>query len=353
MAIIITDDDVRKNLSMAECIEAMQVAFRDYADGKARSLPRTRYQVETPDPNRKYLCNVHVGAVPSYGMACVRAGSLCMLTDGSSPDRKIKQNPEPVNWTVIILYDLATAEPVAFVHESHLSGMRVGATSGAAIDAIARDDVTELGLFGTGRQARAALDAVCAVRPIKRVRLFSPNQDHCERFVSLKARPGLAIDIIRDPHAVVAGADIVYCATNANSPLFDGDWLEPGQMVISVVNSDVNLKRTEVDETTFARATDIIVNDWASVEASGQIELLDPIEKGLVDRERVVELGAVLTGRAEVRQTSDNLVYYKNNTGLGMQFAAAGAVIYNKMKDQNTNREVPREWLASEDYAQS
>ena len=99
MAIIITDDDVRKNLSMAECIEAMQVAFRDYADGKARSLPRTRYQVETPDPNRKYLCNVHVGAVPSYGMACVRAGSLCMLTDGSSPDLKIKQNPEPFNWT--------------------------------------------------------------------------------------------------------------------------------------------------------------------------------------------------------------------------------------------------------------
>ena len=353
MAIIITDEDARRNLSMAECIEAMQVAFRDYADGKAKTLPRARYQVDTPDPNRKYLCNVHVGAVPSYGMACVRAGSLCMLVDGSSPDRKIKQNPEPVNWTVIILYDLTTAEPLAFLHESHLSGIRVGATSGAGIDAIARDDVTELGLFGTGRQARAALDAVCAVRPIKRVRLYSPNQDHCERFVSLKSRPGLAINIVRDPREVIAGADIIDCATNANSPLFDGDWLEPGQMVISIVNSDVNLKRTEVDEVTFARATDIIVNDWASVESNGQIELLDAIEKGIVDRASVVELGEVLTGRADVHQTADNLVYFKNNTGLGMQFAAAGAVIYNKIKDQNSNKEVPREWLAAEEYAQS
>ena len=69
--------------------------------------------------------------------------------------------------------------------------------------------------------------------------------------------------------------------------------------------------------------------------------------------ERVVELGDVLAGRADVRQTGDNLVYYKNNTGLGMQFAAAGAVIYNKINDQNTNQEVPREWLASEEYAQS
>jgi ornithine cyclodeaminase/alanine dehydrogenase-like protein (mu-crystallin family) len=353
MAIIITDDDARKNLSMAECIQAMQVAFRDYADGKAKTLPRARYQVDTPDPNRKYLCNVHVGAVPSYGMACVRAGSLCMLIDPDNPDRKIKQNPEPVNWTVIVLYDLMTAEPLAFVHESHLSGIRVGATSGAGIDAVARDDVTELGLFGTGRQARSALDAVCAVRPIKRVRLYSPNADHCRRFVELKARPGLTIDIVRDPQEVVAGADIIYCASNANSPLFDGNWLEPGQMVISIVNSDVNMKRSEVDETTFARATDIIVNDWESVVSNGQIELLDAIEKGTVDQDSVVELGDVLTGTANVRQTDDNLVYFKNNTGLGMQFAAAGAVIYNKIKDQKTNREVPREWLASEDYAQS
>jgi len=353
MAIIISDDDARQNLSMPECIEAMRVAFRDYADGKAKTLPRVRYRAATPDPNRTYFCNVHVGAVPSYGMACVRAGSNCLLTDGSAPDRKIQQNPEPVNWTVIILYDLANAEPLAFLHESHLSGMRVGATSGATVDAVARADAAELGLFGTGRQARASLDAITAVRPIRRVRLYSPNEAHCERFVSLKARPELAIDIVRDPREVVAGADILCCATNANSPVFEGDWLEPGQMVISVVNSDVTSKRTEVDETTFARATDIIVNDWASVESNGQTELLDPIAKGLVDRDRVVELGEVLSGRAEVRQTSDNLVYYKNNTGLGMQFAAAGAVIYNKIKDRNSNREVPREWLAAEEYSQS
>jgi ornithine cyclodeaminase/alanine dehydrogenase-like protein (mu-crystallin family) len=124
-------------------------------------------------------------------------------------------------------------------------------------------------------------------------------------------------------------------------------------LVVSIVNSDVNMKRSEVDETTFARSTDIIVNDWESVVSNGQVELLDAIEKGIVDRDRVVELGDVLTGRADVRQTDDNLVYFKNNTGLGMQFAAAGAVIYNKMKEENSNKEVPREWLAAEEFAQS
>lgn len=353
MAIIITDDDVRQHLTMPECIEAMRIAFRDYAGGKAKTLPRVRYRAETPDPNRTYFCNVHVGAVPSYGMACVRAGSNTIFDDGSQPDRKVISNPEPVNWTVIILYDMATAEPLAFVHESHLSGMRVAATTGAAVDAIARPEASELALFGTGRQARAAIDAICAVRPIRRVKLYSPNEEHCRHFAEIKAHLGVTIDIVREPRKVVHGADIVACATNASRPVFEGDWLQPGQMVATVVNSDVTFKRNEVDETTFASASDIVVNDWASVESNGQVELLDPIAKGLVDRARVFELGDVLAGTVNVRQSSDNLVFFKNNTGLGMQFAAAGAVVYHKIKDRNSNKVVPREWLAAEKYAQS
>lgn len=353
MAIIITDDDVRQHLTMPECIEAMRIAFRDYAGGKAKTLPRVRYRAETPDPDRTYFCNVHVGAVPSYGMACVRAGSNTIFDDGSQPDRKITANPEPVNWTVIILYDMATAEPLAFVHESHLSGMRVAATTGAAVDAIARPEASELALFGTGRQARAAIDAICAVRPIRRVKLYSPNEEHCRHFAEIKAHLGVTIDIVREPRAVVHGADIVACATNASRPVFEGDWLQPGQMVATVVNSDVTCKRNEVDETTFASASDIVVNDWASVESNGQVELLDPIAKGLVDRTRVFELGDLMAGTVNVRQSSDNLVFFKNNTGLGMQFAAAGAVVYHKIKDRNSNKVVPREWLAAEKYAQS
>jgi ornithine cyclodeaminase/alanine dehydrogenase-like protein (mu-crystallin family) len=352
MAIVITDDDARRHLSMKECIEAMRVAFRDYALGEAITKPRVRYRAKTSDPEKLYMCNVHVGAVPSYGMACVRAGSNIIMADSSGSGRKVHANPEPVNWSVIVLYDLDTAEPLAFLHESHLSGYRVGATTGAAVDAMARDDAKTLGLFGNGRQARGNFEAICAVRPIERVRIYSPNEEHCRAFARDMAREGVEIEIVRDARSVVDGADILCCATNTTRPVFDGDWLEPGQMVVTIVNSDLTAKRTEADETVFARATDIVVNDWASVIANEQTELLDPIEKGIVDRDRVFELGDVLAGKVDLRQTDDNLIYYKNNTGLGMQFAAAGAVIYQKMKRGETNRVVPREWLAAEKYTQ-
>ena len=351
MAIIISDDDVRKHLTMAECIEAMDVCFSDFAEGKAKTLPRLRYRVDAPDDaEREYFANVHVGAVPSYGMACVRAGSN-MLAKGGAPGRKTTSSPDATNWTVIILYDLNNAEPVAFMHESHLSGVRVGATTGVAVDKVAREDVVELGLFGTGRQAKANCEAICTARPsIKRVKVYSPTRKNREVFPKEVQLPGVEIIPVESSEEVLTGVDIVCSMTNSTKPTFNGDLLEPGQMVISVANSDVTLKRHEVDETTFTRASDIVINDWDSVVSNQQTELLNLIESGRVSRESIVELGDLCSGEMTVKQTSENIVYYKNNTGLGMQFAAAGAVIFNKMKGDDTNRIVPRGWLAAEDY---
>jgi ornithine cyclodeaminase/alanine dehydrogenase-like protein (mu-crystallin family) len=154
-----------------------------------------------------------------------------------------------------------------------------------------------------------------------------------------------------DVIAVEAGnADIVLCATNSKKPVFDGAWLQPGQMVVSIVNSDVIDKKSEVDETVYARAEKIVVNTWESVVANQQVELLDPIAKGIVKREDVVEIGDVVSGGVSVRQTRDNIIYYKNNTGLAIQFAACGAILYEKMLKEGTNRVIPAEWFASEKY---
>ena len=156
-----------------------------------------------------------------------------------------------------------------------------------------------------------------------------------------------------DPKKVVDGADIVCCATSSALPVFDGDLLQKGQMVVSIANTDVTMVRREVDPKVLEKADGIIVAHWPSVEANGQIEISELIAKGTVKRERVHELGDVLAGKAPLRQTADNIIYFKNNTGLGMQFAAAGAIIYKKMMGESTNRVVPREWLASEKYSQS
>jgi ornithine cyclodeaminase/alanine dehydrogenase-like protein (mu-crystallin family) len=349
--IIITDDDAIRLLSISEAIEAMRVAFRDLAEGRAVSPPRLRYSSPTPDPARNYFANIHAGAVQTYRVACVRAGSHFMLNDDRGGQRRSLDNPDPVNWSVITLYDLATGEPLAFMHETHLSGFRVGATTGLAVAEMAREDAHVLGLFGTGNQAFPNCRAICAVRPIRRVQVYSPNAQHRADFVARMAGESVEVVALDDPRAVVRGADIVCCATNAKQPVLQGEWLEPGQMVVTIVNSDVLDTRSEADEATFARAREIVVNDWDSVVANRQIELLDPIEKGLVKRENVHELGAVVAGMVKPRQQPDSILYYKNNTGLAIQFAACGAILHRKLLQEGTNRTIPREWFASQKYS--
>lgn len=351
MPIVITDDDAIRLLSIEEAIEAMRVAFGDLAAGKAVNPPRLRYSSATPDPARRYFANIHAGAVQSYRVACVRAGSHFMLADDRGGQRRTLDNPDPVNWSVITLYDLGNGEPLAFMHETHLSGFRVGATTGLAVAEMARPDVRVLGLFGTGNQAFPNCRAICAVRPIERVQVYSPNAQHRADFAARMAGEQLKVVLVDDPRAVVRGADIVCCATNAKQPVLMGEWLEPGQMVISIANSDVLDTRSEVDPVTFARAGAIVVNSWESVVANRQIELLDPIEHGAVKRENVHELGDIVTGKVRVRQQADSIIYYKNNTGLAIQFAACGAILYRKLIKEGTNRVIPREWFASQKYS--
>lgn len=349
MPIVITDDDARRHLSMAECIDAMRTVFGDFAEDKAVSLPRVRYTVESGTPDVSYYANVHVGAAPSFGMACVRAGSHMIDDSAYEGGRRSMRNPEPFNWSVVILYDIETSEPVAFLHESHVSGVRVGATSAVAIDEIAREDASVLGLFGTGRQARAHCEAICAVRPIRRVQVYSPNPHHLGAFVRSMKLPGVEIAAMPNARSVADKADIVCTTTNSTDPVVLGEWLREGQMVMSIGNSDPTVTRREVDADVFTRASDIVIHDWDSVHANRQMELLDLIEAGEIDPERIHLLGDIVAGRATVKSTPDNIVYYKSNTGLAMQFAAAGAILYRKLRNAS-NRVVPREWLASEQY---
>jgi alanine dehydrogenase len=355
VTIIITDDDVKRLLPMKDCVEAMRVAFRDLAAGSAVSRPRMRYVAQHPDPERKYLANVHVGAVPSYGIACVRAGSTIIKPPSATVDRRLYENPTGFNWGIVILYSVETAEPLALMHEFHLSGMRVGATSAVAVEHIARKDAATLGLFGTGKQAHTALEAIALVRPITRVNVFSPNVEHREAFVREMAREDIDIVAVEHARAAVDGADVICCATSALKPVFDGDWLEDGQLVVSIANSDVTNrnKRSEVDRRTYERATSIIVSDWASVIDGNQIEILDPLAEGVIRKEQIHELADVLADKVHIAQPergakTPGIIYYKNNAGMAIQFAAAGGLVYRKAIQEGSNKTIPTEWLGTD-----
>lgn len=352
MTLVLSDEDVARVHPMADCLEAMETAYRDHALSGAVNIPRIRYISPTTDADKVYGSNIHIGTTPSYDTAAIRIGGSARST---KPNAQGERSPkfDNRNWGFIVLIDMQTGRPLAFIHEFYLSGIRVGATSGVAAKYLAPPDAQTVGMFGSGKLARTDLEALVQVRPVRSVKVYSPTKEHREEFASeMSQQLEIEVTPVDNPREAMDGTEIVCCATNAGyvsgKPVFDGDWLEPGQFVISLQNSDANFKKSEVDDTTFARSAFICINDRDSVYSNNQIELLDPIEQGLVSWDRICTLGEVVAGTTALEAQPGDIVYYKNSTGMGIQMAAAGALIYRKAVEAGVGQEIPTEWFGSD-----
>ncbi|MBI2182179.1 MAG: ornithine cyclodeaminase family protein [Deltaproteobacteria bacterium] len=348
--LLITDPEVRQVLNMRDCIDAMERAFAEEARGIAVNKPRSRYKVPPDLDKPGYMANIIAGAVPSSGVAALRYDSTIVqerLVAGS----KRMDFPSPLkrSWGFVLLFSLQTGEPLALIHDFSLSAIRVGATTGIANRALAKTNAKVVGILGSGNEARTNLEAICAVRAIERVKVYSITKEHRDRFAEeMTELLNVEVQPVNSPEAVIKGSDIVMCATNASQPVFDGNWLEPGQLVTTIANTDGVHRRTEADATTMIRADFIVLNNKETSITNQQRELLDLIDSGKFGWDKVCELGQVLAGHHPGRTSQQQIIYYKSNTGVGIQFAAAGALIYEKCRERGLGRDLPSEWFGAD-----
>lgn len=348
--LLINDREVRQVLKMTDCIVAMERAFAEEARGIAVNRPRTRYKVPPDLDKPGYMANIIPGAVPSSGVAALRYDST-IVQERVIAGKKRMDFPSPMkrSWGFVLLFSLKTGEPLALVHDFSLSAIRVGATTGVAHRALSKKGAKVVGLFGSGNEARRNLEAICCVRDIELVKVYSVTKEHRERFAEeMTEALNVEIQPVTSPGAVIKGSDIVMCATNSSQPVFDGRLLEPGQFVTTIANTDGVHRRTEADEATMVRSNLIVLNNKETAINNQQRELLDLIDEGKVGWNKVCELGEVLAGKHPGRTSEEQIIYYKSNTGVGIQFAAAGALIYEACKKQGLGRELPTEWFGAD-----
>jgi ornithine cyclodeaminase/alanine dehydrogenase-like protein (mu-crystallin family) len=220
----------------------------------------------------------------------------------------------------------------------------VGATTGIAIKRLAKEDAASVGVIGSGRQAKANLEAICLVRRITRVKVYSPNAEHRAQFAKdMEARLEIPINPVENSSECVTDVDIIGCFTSSDAPVFDGSLITAGQTVVSIRNTDHVSRSDEVDQTTFLKSDLIAISDKSTLLDNKQGELLNLINSGTIPWERMVELKDLIAGKAPGRATKGQIVYYKNNTGMGIQFAAAGKVVLEAAKREGLGTEISDE----------
>ena len=349
MTLILNNEEVEKVLTMDDCLDVLEDAFKDLGRGIAVNQIRVHTYVSMEQSAISYRLKTMNGAVPRCGVMALRIASDVVhfpKVAGLVRQEKVAAAPGKKFVGLVQLFSLETGEPLAIIQDGYLQAMRVAATSALGAKYLAREDAHVLGLFGSGLQAANHILAFSKVRNLEKVKVFSPNAEHRTRFAA-EWREKLGIPVIAEDssESVVKGSDMVMSATNTNEPTFKGEWLETGTHVGSIVNSDETIKRIELDEVTLKRADLIIINSRQQAEYAGQSDLLDPIARGEFTWDKVHELGKLLVGDVRGRTHDKQITLYKNNVGMGIQFAAVGAKVCEIAKKQGLGKEVPTDWF--------
>lgn len=213
---------------------------------------------------------------------------------------------------LISLFDQRSMELAALVDGNRITDIRTAATSVVAVNALAKAGPLRVGVIGSSALARNTLLALSAVREIAAVRVFSPSPDNRQRYADdFRASHGFDIAAVGSPAEAVAGADVVLCAARSRdeSPVFLGEWLEPGMVVVSV--GSTLPEQREVDVEAMRRAT-LIVADMAEEIVHDTGDAIVATREGVDVAAKTVELADVVGERVPGRRSPDDIIFYKS-----------------------------------------
>lgn len=348
--LVLTNKDMEGLVTMPECIDVVEAAFRELGHNIAQVIPRRRIHLPLAGPEAAegqrgedrlwYWLNVIPGAVPKYDTAAVRLDSA-QIRFRTVAGRRRMEFPGDFSGFVL-LFSIKERILRGIIHDHYVSPLRVGATTGVAARYLARADASTVGIFGSGEQARAQVAALCAVRPIRRVKVYSLRDENRTAFATaIEGAFDVAALPVADPRAAVEGSDVVVTATNSGEPVFDGAWLEPGTHLVAMIGANRFDQRREIDDEAVRRSDLVVVNLREQVEIDQQPELMSPLRKGFLRWDQIYELGDLVTGKIPGRTTTAQITHHNNNVGMGIQFAAVGALMLQKARANGVGTELP------------
>jgi ornithine cyclodeaminase/alanine dehydrogenase-like protein (mu-crystallin family) len=346
--LVLSNEEIARLLTMQDCIAALEPMYRDLADSRALISPRFDNMMPTSHAGGYYAFKHMGGGWPAQGVQALRINSDIVthpLVAGMP--RRVKQPLADGRWVgLVLLFSTETGKLLAMFPDGVMQRMRVGAASGLALKHLAREDVSTLALIGTGWQAGAQLMAARAVRNFREVRVYSLRQESRAAFAARHEN----VRAVDSAEACVEGADVILAATSSMVRVIEPGWLKPGMHIGCI-------KSQEIDGEVLDRCDRVFVHDRRQAKQYNNVmpgtpNVDDSREEGWwkdpAHSDRYPDLGELLAERAPGRERAEEITCFANNVGTGLQFAAAGALVLRKAREQRVGRELPDDWFTED-----
>jgi alanine dehydrogenase len=309
MPLYLRESDVEELLSPEDAVEAVEGCFQRLARGEVENRPRFRLGLTGG------LLNVMAAADLELGIAGLK--TYTGFPDGAR--------------FAVALFAVDRPELLALIEADRLGQRRTGAASAVAARHLAMPGARTLGILGTGWQAESQLECIRVVLPdLERVVAYSRNGERlaafCKRF---GAEPG---EYNRD----AGEQDIVVTVTSSKDPVLRGEWLRPGALVCAVGANRIESR--ELDNAVLERASFVCCDsrEQARVEAG---DLVEPVERGVLDWLEVHELSEVVSGEVTGRGSEEDIVLFKS-LGIAAEDLAVGSLVYERAKERGVGLEL-------------
>jgi alanine dehydrogenase len=346
--VLLVNNEIAANaLTMPAALSAIESAFRQVAEGQAIYQPRTDLWSPTATVGDYYRWGSLLGAITDPPILAFRFKSDVMLWQeykGAVTEENYYMKPGTY-CGLILLIDTRTGELLCLINDGYLQSFRVGATAGVGAKYLSRKDSSTLGVLGSGAMARTYAMAISSVRTIKHIKVFSPTEDHRNKYASLmRKKLGIEVDPVNAPDDAIDGVDIVATCTDSRVPIFRADWLKPGMHI-------VDLRPEEMDEATYSKADLLIATSNNAVleyiigtEEQRRRMPRDSYYLRRYKEKNYTTLPEIIVGSKPARILDDQMTLH-HNFSAGIQFAALGYLVYRYAKDNNLGRELPGDWF--------
>lgn len=295
MPLWLTEADVTRSVTLGSAIAALERVLAAEAAGGASNMAKTHLMVGDND------------VLQAFG-GSVASEQLC--------GTKTWVNVAGKSQTVLVLFSLTDGSLRAAIEATALGQMRTAAMSGLGTDWLAPAGATEMAIVGTGKQALPQIASVLAVRPIRRVRIFSRKEENRNRVVEAARAQFRDVEVMpaASMRAAVADSPIVTLCTNATQPFFTADMAGRGSHINAV--GAIVPARSEFTDDVFDRCTAIAVDTLDGVKELSR-EFIDRFGSGRDSWQRVRPLSDVIRS-GQRRPANADLTLFK---AMGMGIA--------------------------------
>ena len=289
---VLTEVEVHRLLDPRALIPAIEEAFRSRYPS---ALMPTRTQMKLTDGIFLIMpCHDRLGR--GLGMKLVKFNE-----NPRNPDDRLQ--------ATYILLDADTGCAKLVIPANYLTDMRTAATSAVATRLLAREEARVLGVFGTGRQARAHLHVLRHVRNFERALVCGRETARSRHFAEqMEHELGMKVEAVYS-RTCANESDVLCTCTTSKTPLFDGKMLRKGAHINAVGSFQPTTR--EIDDYTVRHARIVVdTYDGALAEAG---DLLIPLKSGVIKRVNLIaDLHELTRGKKTVRTGPSDITVFKS-----------------------------------------